>query len=56
LVFYFSKKIGGIKLAVTVLFIIGVIGIMLKSIVLDYIAKIYIRKKYSLLESFAKEE
>ena len=56
LVFYVSMKIGGINLGVGVLFIIGVIGIMLKSVILNYIVKIYIRKKYALLESFAKEE
>jgi hypothetical protein len=56
LIFYLSKRIGGVSLGVGVLFAIGVIGIILKSIILDYIVKIYIKKKYALLESFAKEE
>ncbi len=56
LVFYGSMKIGGINLGVGVLVIIGIIGIIVKSTVLDYISRMYVKKKYALLESFAKEE
>ncbi len=56
LIYYFSKKLGGVNLAISALILIGIIGIALKSFITGYITKIYIRKKYDLLESFEKEE
>ncbi len=56
LIYYFAKKYFSAKIGLMMLFIIGVIGLLLKSIIMEYIEGLYVKRKYSLLESFAKEE
>jgi len=48
---YFSDNTGLLALV-----LVGIIGILLKSRIMKFIEKLYIKKKYSLIESFAKEE
>ena len=56
LIYYLAHKFYNDDIGMISLVIVGVIGIGLKTRIMSFIERLYIKKKYSLLKSFAKEE
>ncbi len=56
LVYYLAHKYYTDNIGLLLLAGIGLTGVLLKSKIMSYIESLYRKKKYSLLESFAKEE